>query len=295
MIKITAFLRTAFYPFIIAISMAACGGQNGFDDLGNGHYKRLDKFGDCAPNLHDASHFIMQVRFQSLEHGDKKYEFQLHHHSLHTLRLKENEDSLSTELSSAILSMNCGDAMTLRLPFQSFDRSFLGAYVDESMFKHNEPMELSMEVMQTFVPGEYAEYLMSASQQGELAESEAIELLLMNEPDHDYEKHGDCFIQFFARGEGDTLAIGDEVIIDYNTYLLNGKKLDESTILQFSYGMPGQIIDGLHYALSFMKIGDEAMVYMPSQLAFGEAGSAGKVVPRNTPIYFRIKLMKSEI
>ena len=295
MIMNPTFVKNTLYTLILALSLSACGGPKGFEDLGNGHYRRLDKFGDCTPNLYDASHFIMQVRFQSLDRSDLKYEFQLHHHSLHSLQLKENEDSLSNELSRAILSMNCGDAMTLRLPFQAFDRSFLSAYADESMFALNENIELSMEVLQTFVPGEYSQYLMSASQQGELDESEAIELFLMNEPDHDYEKHGDCFIQFFARGNGDTLTVGEEIIIDYNTYLLNGKKLDESTILQFTYGMPGQIVDGLHYALSFMTIGDEALVYMPSQLAFGEAGSAGKIVPRNTPIYFRIKLMKSEV
>jgi FKBP-type peptidyl-prolyl cis-trans isomerase FklB len=291
----TSLVRCIFCLFSIVVIASACGGHQGFDDIGNEHYSRLDKFGDCRPNIHDAAHFIMHVRFQSLERPDLKYEFQLHHHSLHLLRIQENEDSLSTELSQAILSMNCGDAMTIRLPFQSFDRSFLSAYANETMYELSEPIELSMEVLQTFEPGEYADYLMSSSQQGELGESEAIELLLMNEPDHEYEKYGDCFIQFFARGNGDTLAVGDEVIIDYNTYLLNGKKLDESTILQFTYGMPGQIVDGLHYALSFMKMGDEAMVYMPSELAFGEAGSAGKVVPRNTPIYFRIKLMKSEI
>jgi FKBP-type peptidyl-prolyl cis-trans isomerase len=55
--------------------------------------------------------------------------------------------------------------------------------------------------------------------------------------------------------------------------------------------MPGQLVDGLQYALSFMHTGDEAMVYMPSQLAFGEKGSTGRVVPRNTPVYFRIKVL----
>jgi FKBP-type peptidyl-prolyl cis-trans isomerase len=79
-------------------------------------------------------------------------------------------------------------------------------------------------------------------------------------------------------------------VLAYNTFLLNGKKLDEPTQLQLNYGMPGQVVDGLHYALSFMHKGDEALVYMPSYLAFGTKGSSSGVVPRNTPIYFRIKL-----
>jgi FKBP-type peptidyl-prolyl cis-trans isomerase len=276
---------------LVASILVGCNSQPGFDKVSDDLYKRLDKFGDCSPSLHDAAHFIMQVRFESLERSEQKYEFQLHHHSLHNLRLKPGEDSLQADLSRVLLSMNCGDAVTLRLPFESFDRSFLGAYADESMYDLDEKMELSLEVLHTFETGEYADYLMSASQQGEIGESEAIELLLMNETEQAFEKHGDCYIQFFARGHGDTLAVGDEVAINYNTFLLNGRKLDEPTEMQFNYGMPGQIVDGLHYALSFMHKGDEAMVYMPSLLAFGEKGSTGSVVPRNTPVYFRIKVI----
>ncbi len=276
---------------LVVSFMVGCNSQPGFDKVSDNLFKRLDKFGDCSPSLHDAAHFVMQVRFESLERSEQKYEFQLHHHSLHNVRLKPGEDSLQADLSRVLLSMNCGDAVTLRLPFESFDRSFLGAYADESMYDLDEKMELSLEVLHTFETGEYADYLMSASQQGEIGESEAIELLLMNETEQAFEKHGDCYIQFFVRGHGDTLAVGDEVAITYNTFLLNGKKLDEPTEMQFNYGMPGQIVDGLHYALSFMHKGDEAMVYLPSLLAFGEKGSTGRVVPRNTPVYFRIKVI----
>lgn len=273
------------------ISLIGCNQNPGFDRFGDAIYKRLDKFGDCGPSLHDAAHFIMQVRYESLDRKEQKYEFQLHHHSLHHANLKEGEDSLDPELSQILLGMNCGDAITLRLPFSMFDRSYLAAYADESMYGEQENMELSLEVLHTFQAGEYSQFLMSAAQQGEISESEAIELLMMNETGQEYEKHGDCFIQYFSRGTGDTLAIGDAITISYNTFLLNGKKLDEPTEMQFEYGMPGQIVDGLHYALSFMKKGDEAMIYMPSQLAFGDKGSAGKVVPKNTPVFFRIKLL----
>jgi len=289
-----SFLKRTSYFCLVAILLVleGCNEHAGFNHVRDGLYKRLDKFGDCEPSLHDAAHFIMQVRFESLERNEQKYEFQLHHHSLHHQNLKEGEDSLSPELSQILLAMNCGDAVTLRLPFSMFDRSFLGAFTNESMYAEDEEMELSLELLQTFNTGEYSNYLMSASQQGEISESEAIELLLMNETEQAYEKHGDCFIQYFAKGTGDTLAPGDAVSIAFNTFLLNGKKLDEPTEMEFNYGMPGQIVDGLHYALSFMRKGDEAMVYMPSQLAFGNKGSAGQVVPRNTPIFFRIKLLE---
>jgi FKBP-type peptidyl-prolyl cis-trans isomerase FklB len=278
------------YLVSVAVFLSACNTPVGFEKVGDHVFKRLDKFGDCSPSIENAQHFIMQVRFKSLDNSEKKYEFQLHHHNLSKNRLRADEDTLNANIKQAITQMNCGDAITLRCPFYSFDNTFLSAYANESMFNLNENMELSLELLQTFEQGEYANYLLSASQQGEIGESEAIELLLMNEPEHDYQKHGDCYIQFFAHGIGDTLAVGDEILMNYNTFLLNGKKLDEPTEMQFRYGMPGQIVDGLHYALSFMRKGDEALVYMPSNLAFGSTGSSGQVVPRNTPVYFRIAL-----
>ena len=287
-------LRLALFLPIVFL-FVGCDTPQGFERVDDAMFSRLDKFGDCGPSLHDAAHFIMQVRFESLDQSDKKYEFQLHHHSLHQSAVREGSDSLNNQLNQLLLAMNCGDAITLRLPFSYFDRSFLSAYADEALYALNENMELSLEVLHTFQTGEYANYLMSASQQGELAEAEAIQLLLMNEPQQPFEQHGDLYMQYFTKGIGDTLSIGEEVTISYNTFLLSGKKLDEPTEMQFNYGMPGQVVDGLHYALSFMHRGDEALVYMPSNLAFGTNGSTGNVVPRNTPIYFRIKIAEPSV
>ncbi len=284
-IKIALFVSVLFGM----LNLTSCNEQRGFENRGSQIRLRLDKFGDCGPTLREASHFIMLVRFESLDESNKKYEFQLHHGSP-TVPSFKSEEKINEDLQEILLSMNCGDGLTLRLPFRTMAKSYLSAYADETMFKPEENMELSLEVLHTFSAGEYANFLMSAAQQGELEENEAIELLLMNDGVRDYEKHGDCFIQYFSHSNGDTLKVGDEVKLTYNTYLLSGKKLDEETEMLLSYGAPGQLVDGLHYALSFMRYGEEAFVYLPSYLAFGTNGSAGNVVPRNTPVYFRIKL-----
>ena len=290
-IKIALFVSVLFGM----LNLTSCNEHRGFENRGSEIRLRLDKFGDCGPTLRDASHFIMLVRFESLDESNKKYEFQLHHGSPSAPSSSNGAEKLNEHLQEILLNLNCGDALTLRLPFNTFANSYLSAYADETMFKPEEKIELSLEVLHTFSTGEYATFLMSAAQQGELEESEAIELLLMNDGVRDYEKHGDCFIQYFSRNNGDTLKVGDEVKLTYNTYLLNGKKLDDETEMLLSYGAPGQLVDGLHYALSFMRFGEEAFVYLPSYLAFGTNGSGGNVVPRNTPVCFRIKLSEPGI
>ncbi len=72
---------------------------------------------------------------------------------------------------------------------------------------------------------------------------------------------------------------------------MNGKPLDQPTDLQFTFGRPDQVVEGLQFALSKMRSGDEALVYLPSYLAFGEEGSTGGVVPPKTPVYFRVKVV----
>ena len=272
------------------LNLISCNKHSGFEKRGSEIHLRLDKFGDCGTTIRDASHFIMLVRFESMDESNKKYEFQLHHGNPGASSSSNNAEKINEDLEQILLNLNCGDAVTLRLPFHTFSNSYLSAYADETMFKPEEKMELSLEVLHTFLAGEYANFLMSATQQGELEENEAIELLLMNDGVRDFEKHGDCFIQYFSHTNGDSLKVGDEVKLTYNTYLLNGKKLDNETEMLLNYGAPGQLVDGLHYALSFMRYGEEAFVYLPSNLAFGTNGSGGNVVPRNTPVYFRVKL-----
>jgi len=278
----------------IMLVLNGCSENAGFKQQGSEIQFRLDKFGDCGTSLREASHFIMQVRFESRDHSDKKYEFQLHHCNPANKSSTNNTEISSEDLQEILLNLNCGDAITMRLPFHTFAQSYLSAYADETIYGPDEEMELSLDVLQTFSAGEYADFLMSAAQQNEYEETEAIELFLMNDGIRDYEKHGDCFIQYFSRSSGDTLVVGDEIKLTYNTFLLNGKKLDEETEMQLTYGAPGQLVDGLNYALSFMRFGEEALVYMPSYLAFGTQGSGGNVVPRNTPVFFRIKLAQSE-
>jgi FKBP-type peptidyl-prolyl cis-trans isomerase len=286
--RILFFIITA----IVTFQLTGCNEHQGFEKRGPEIHLRLDKFGDCGTALREASHFIMLVRFESMDQSEKKYEFQLHHASPKLDSTEDQSKALNKDLHEIMLSLKCGDAVTLRLPFHTFANSYLSAYADETMFDPNEKIELSLEVLHTFSMGEYANFLMSAAQQGEFEESEAIELLVMNDGIKDYEKHGDCFIQYFSRSNDDTLKVGDEVKLTYNTYLLNGKILDEETEMLLNYGSPGQLVEGLHYALSFMRFGEEALVYLPSYLAFGVNGSSGNVVPRNTPVYFRIKLSK---
>jgi FKBP-type peptidyl-prolyl cis-trans isomerase len=289
-------LKLLFYSVCVLISISGCNSTAEHEDLGEGIFKKWDAIGDCSPSMKAAEHFILDLRIAAAKdlappRPKNVKAFTIHYHNLNDSILMPWEDSLHWKIKNALLNMNCGDAIDLEAPFHTLDRSFLSAYLDSTFLSPQEPVYVHVHVVQTFEKGEFANYLLSAAQQKEMEETEAIELLLMNDTRQAYDKLGDCFIQPLTAGSGDTIGVGSEVTISYTTFLLNGKALDQPTDLQFTFGRPEQVVEGLNYALSMMRSGDEAIVYLPSYLAFGEEGSTGGVVPPKTPVYFRVKVV----
>ncbi|OXE35977.1 MAG: peptidylprolyl isomerase [Phenylobacterium zucineum] len=83
---------------------------------------------------------------------------------------------------------------------------------------------------------------------------------------------------------------GDEVKVNYEGKLISGKVFDSS----YQRGIPSALpldalVPGWIEALQLMRPGDEWILYVPSNLAYGENG-AGEIPPGSTLI-FRIELL----
>src|SRR4051812_21289261 len=94
-------------------------------------------------------------------------------------------------------------------------------------------------------------------------------------------------------GTGTPAAVGDEVTVNYDGYLLvDGKKIDSSRDrhepLTFRVGT-GAVIKGWDEALAGMKPGEQRTVIVPWWLAYGDAGH-GPIPPRAT-LRFEIELL----
>jgi peptidylprolyl isomerase/FKBP-type peptidyl-prolyl cis-trans isomerase FklB len=84
---------------------------------------------------------------------------------------------------------------------------------------------------------------------------------------------------------------GDEVKVHYEGKLIDGKVFDSS----YERGQPAAMpLDGLigawQEALPMMRPGDEWILYVPPQLAYGAEGG-GDVIPPNAVLIFRIELI----
>jgi len=86
----------------------------------------------------------------------------------------------------------------------------------------------------------------------------------------------------------------DKVLVHYNGKLLDGTVFDSSR----KTGQPvslqvDQVIKGWTEALQLMKRGDHWQIFIPPELAYGEAG-AGAVIPPNSTLIFDVELISIE-
>ena len=97
-----------------------------------------------------------------------------------------------------------------------------------------------------------------------------------------------------ASGPADGLRpkASDEVKVHYEGKLITGEVFDSS----FARGAPAAfplegLIPGWVEALQLMRPGDEWMLYVPANLAYGDQDKGGGTIPANSVLVFRIQLI----
>lgn len=89
---------------------------------------------------------------------------------------------------------------------------------------------------------------------------------------------------------------GDLIAIAYQGEYLTGRFLEKSPEkFEFTMGTPDQLLKGLNYVITRLKLGENAKIILPSRLAFGENGSSNGMVPPYTPLVYEIKILEHKI
>ncbi|MCC7331868.1 MAG: FKBP-type peptidyl-prolyl cis-trans isomerase [Flavobacteriales bacterium] len=95
-------------------------------------------------------------------------------------------------------------------------------------------------------------------------------------------------------GTGETVSEGKTVWVHYTGSFLNGIVFDNTynrSSFEYQYGTPNQMIKGFEIALSGMKKNEKAKIIIPSQLAFGDKGSATGIVPPFTTVVYELEII----
>jgi peptidylprolyl isomerase len=94
------------------------------------------------------------------------------------------------------------------------------------------------------------------------------------------------------KGTGVRPKKGDTVILHYTGMLTNGVKFDSSRDgkpLSFKLGV-GQVIKGWDEGVAKLRVGDHAILVIPSKLGYGSKG-AGDVIPPDSNLIFVIEIV----
>ena len=94
-------------------------------------------------------------------------------------------------------------------------------------------------------------------------------------------------------GTGTEVKQGNEVVVHYTGFLMDGTKFDSSkdrnTPFSFRVGA-GMVIAGWEKGLLGMKVGGKRTLIIPPEMGYGSRG-AGSVIPPNATLKFEIELL----
>lgn len=98
----------------------------------------------------------------------------------------------------------------------------------------------------------------------------------------------------FTVGNGASPQKGQQVVVHYTGWLVNGTKFDSSLDrgepFAFNIGV-GQVISGWDEGVMSMKIGGKRQMVIPPNLGYGAQG-AGGVIPGNATLIFEVELLE---
>ena len=95
-------------------------------------------------------------------------------------------------------------------------------------------------------------------------------------------------------GDGPSPQAGEIVSVHYRGSLEDGTEFDNS----YDRGQPiafplgqGMVIPGWEEGIALMKVGEKATLIIPPELAYGEQGAGGGIIPPNATLTFEVELL----
>jgi len=204
-----------------------------------------------------------------------------------TVNLK-SQNMTQEEKNSYALGVNVGENFKnagLEIIFESFKTGFLDALKGENKF--------SMEEMQACFNNIQEQMTAKQNQESSVEKENGVKFLAENKKeDGVFETASGLQYKIMVKGDGPKPAATDKVKVHYTGKTIDGQVFDSSVERGEPAEFPlNQVIPGWTEGLQLMPVGSKYMLYIPSELGYGERGAGGLIKPGATLI-FEVELLE---
>lgn len=196
-----------------------------------------------------------------------------------------------------LLALQVGDSAVIYIETEKFFQNYLESEVPYFLLK-DKTISVHVRVVRTQSYTEHIQRVNAQRDWMEMKEQSIINNYLENSQLNFQEKQEGVHVAVIETDTngGANIHFGDFIELNYEGKFLDGDNVFYSTYRnlvpdEFSYGRQDQLIKGLEIAISGRKYGDSLQVVLPSNMAFGEKGSAGGIVPGYTALHYGIRIL----
>jgi FKBP-type peptidyl-prolyl cis-trans isomerase len=203
-----------------------------------------------------------------------------------TVNLK-SQNMTQEEKNSYALGANVGESFRnagIEIKFETFKEGLMDALKGENKF--------SMEEMQDCFNHIQEQIQAKQNQEGNVEKERGLKFLAENKKiDGVFETASGLQYKVIVKGTGAKPAATDKVRVHYTGKTIDGQIFDSSVERGEPAEFPlNQVIAGWTEGLQLMPVGSKYMLYIPSDLGYGERGAGGMIKPGATLI-FEVELL----
>lgn len=203
----------------------------------------------------------------------------------------------SQEFSKALQRKTTGDSLNYKLCYSEIKGMVLDEFSRMNESLHDTDLVyLDIGVGLCMTAESYLEFRAEQVRIGLVEEMEHIEKYISEKNlESRLTRKGDLHYMKLKDYGSEKVRVGDDLSLAYTCSFLDGEVFDEVTAddpLYINLGTPGQVVQGFESVLKEIGEKEEAMVIIPSYLAFGEGGSSNGRVPEKTPIIITVTILE---
>ncbi|MGM0496486.1 MAG: FKBP-type peptidyl-prolyl cis-trans isomerase [Bacteroidota bacterium] len=285
-------MKRIIFPVLALIMLVSCSKDSrykGFSKTDSGIYYKLHSFGESKKEVKPGDYITSDITYKKMNDSvffDGRRKFQI------------SEPSFEGSIDECFLMLTKGEKATFILPAKTFFNKTLETSLP-SFFNESDSLKVVVDLIEVQRKDEFLRekeaFLNWIKDFGDYEKVQLQQFLEEKNIDAKPTESG-LYRVVLSKGDGTEVEEGDTVVIHYEGKFLNGKFFDSTKQrkqpLEFVYGTKMQVIEGMNEIIGEMHEGEKALAILPSDKAFGRAGSSTGIIPPYTSVIYEIDLVE---